>query len=209
MHIPCILRGPFCSRPYKVSLIHIPHLPYSTWVLLVKTLQGELDPHPPFSMRFLLVQTLQGELDLYPFYAGTSGRHPICKVNLIHIRHNLPRSFWSRPYNVRSAISTGAFWSTVNTIYTLYNVSLIHICRIYTLREFLLVQTLQGEIDPHSRYDVINQSLQSLIEGEYSDFCCFQAGAPKRLLKSQEQSLLKDIREAIDKRVENRIATAR
>jgi hypothetical protein len=37
----------------------------------------------------------------------------------------------------------------------------------------------------------------------------FQAGAPKRLLKSQEQSLLKDIREAIDKRVENRIATAR
>jgi len=37
----------------------------------------------------------------------------------------------------------------------------------------------------------------------------YKAGAPKRLLKSQEQSLLKDIREAIDKRVENRIATAR
>lgn len=37
----------------------------------------------------------------------------------------------------------------------------------------------------------------------------YKNGAPKRLLKSQEQSLLKDIREAIDKRVENRIATAR
>ena len=36
-----------------------------------------------------------------------------------------------------------------------------------------------------------------------------QAGAPKRLLKSQEMSLLKDIKDAIDKRVENRIATAR
>jgi len=37
----------------------------------------------------------------------------------------------------------------------------------------------------------------------------YKAGAPKRLLKSQEQSLLKDIRDAIDRRVENRIATAR
>ena len=37
----------------------------------------------------------------------------------------------------------------------------------------------------------------------------FQPGAPKRLLKSQEMSLLKDIKDAIDKRVENRIATAR
>ena len=36
-----------------------------------------------------------------------------------------------------------------------------------------------------------------------------QSGAPKRLLKSQEMSLLKDIKDAIDKRVENRIATAR
>jgi len=37
----------------------------------------------------------------------------------------------------------------------------------------------------------------------------YQAGAPKRLLKAQEQALLKDIRDAIDKRVENRISTAR
>ena len=36
-----------------------------------------------------------------------------------------------------------------------------------------------------------------------------QAGAPKRLLKAQEQSLIKDIKDAIDKRVENRISTAR
>ena len=36
-----------------------------------------------------------------------------------------------------------------------------------------------------------------------------KAGAPKRLLKSQEMSLLKDIKDAIDKRVENRIANAR
>ena len=36
-----------------------------------------------------------------------------------------------------------------------------------------------------------------------------KAGAPKRLLKSQEMSLLKDIKDAIDRRVENRIATAR
>jgi len=40
-------------------------------------------------------------------------------------------------------------------------------------------------------------------------FLSFQSGAPKRLLKSQEMSLLKDIKDAIDKRVENRIATAR
>jgi len=37
----------------------------------------------------------------------------------------------------------------------------------------------------------------------------YKPGSAKRLLKSQEQSLLSDIREAIDKRVENRIATAR
>ena len=37
----------------------------------------------------------------------------------------------------------------------------------------------------------------------------YQTRAPKRLLKSQEMSLLKDIKDAIDKRVENRIATAR
>lgn len=37
----------------------------------------------------------------------------------------------------------------------------------------------------------------------------YKSGAPKRLLKSQEMSLLKDIKDAIDKRVENRIATAR
>merc|ERR1719384_1273672 len=37
----------------------------------------------------------------------------------------------------------------------------------------------------------------------------YKAGAPKRLLKSQEQALLKDIKDAIDKRVENRISTAR
>ena len=37
----------------------------------------------------------------------------------------------------------------------------------------------------------------------------YKDGAPKKLLKAQESSLLKDIREAIDKRIENRIATAR
>ena len=37
----------------------------------------------------------------------------------------------------------------------------------------------------------------------------YKEGAPKKLLKAQETSLLKDIREAIDKRVINRIATAR
>merc|ERR1711899_628203 len=37
----------------------------------------------------------------------------------------------------------------------------------------------------------------------------YKTRAPKRLLKSQEMSLLKDIKDAIDKRVENRIATAR
>ena len=36
-----------------------------------------------------------------------------------------------------------------------------------------------------------------------------KAGAPKRLLKYQEMSLLKDMKDAIDRRVENRIATAR
>merc|ERR1711983_671202 len=37
----------------------------------------------------------------------------------------------------------------------------------------------------------------------------YKPGAPKRLLKSQEMALLKDIKDAIDRRVENRIATAR
>ena len=37
----------------------------------------------------------------------------------------------------------------------------------------------------------------------------YKNGAPKKLLKAQEQSLLADIKEAIDKRIENRIATAR
>merc|ERR1711953_861525 len=37
----------------------------------------------------------------------------------------------------------------------------------------------------------------------------YKEGAPKKLLKAQERSLLKDIKEAIDKRVINRIATAR
>ena len=37
----------------------------------------------------------------------------------------------------------------------------------------------------------------------------YKEGAPKKLLKAQERSLLKDIREAIDKRIVNRIATAR
>ena len=37
----------------------------------------------------------------------------------------------------------------------------------------------------------------------------YKAGAPKKLLKAQEISLLNDIKAAIDKRVENRISTAR
>ena len=37
----------------------------------------------------------------------------------------------------------------------------------------------------------------------------YKSGAPKKLLKAQEQSLLADIKEAIDKRIEHRIATAR
>ena len=37
----------------------------------------------------------------------------------------------------------------------------------------------------------------------------YKEGSPKKLLKAQEISLLKDIRDAIDKRVVNRIATAR
>ena len=37
----------------------------------------------------------------------------------------------------------------------------------------------------------------------------YKTGAPKRLLKAQEDALLVDIRSAIDKRVESRIATAR
>ena len=37
----------------------------------------------------------------------------------------------------------------------------------------------------------------------------YKEGAPKRLLAAQEKALLEDIREAVDKRVEHRIATAR
>lgn len=37
----------------------------------------------------------------------------------------------------------------------------------------------------------------------------YKSGAPKKLLRAQENALLSDIKEAIDKRVENRIATAR
>ena len=37
----------------------------------------------------------------------------------------------------------------------------------------------------------------------------YKRGAPQKLLKAQEISLLNDVKEAIDKRVENRIATAR
>jgi len=37
----------------------------------------------------------------------------------------------------------------------------------------------------------------------------YKEGAPKRLLASQEQALLNDLREAIDGRVEHRVATAR
>ena len=37
----------------------------------------------------------------------------------------------------------------------------------------------------------------------------YKDGAPKQLLQIQEANLLKDIRNAIDKRIENRIATAR
>ena len=37
----------------------------------------------------------------------------------------------------------------------------------------------------------------------------YKSGAPKRLLKSQEDGLLGDLRTAIDRRVESRIATAR
>merc|ERR1719322_1168293 len=37
----------------------------------------------------------------------------------------------------------------------------------------------------------------------------YKDGAPKELLQNQEQALLKDIKDGIDKRVENRISTAR
>ena len=37
----------------------------------------------------------------------------------------------------------------------------------------------------------------------------YKSGAPKELLQNQEASLLRDIRDAINKRVENRISTAR
>ena len=52
-------------------------------------------------------------------------------------------------------------------------------------------------------------TLQCFKTPLHSTINILQAGAPKRLLKSQEMSLLKDIKDAIDKRVENRIATAR
>jgi hypothetical protein len=37
----------------------------------------------------------------------------------------------------------------------------------------------------------------------------YKAGAPKRLLAAQEKALLEDVRQAIDKRVEHRVGTAR
>lgn len=37
----------------------------------------------------------------------------------------------------------------------------------------------------------------------------FEAGSPIRLLQAQERALLSDLREAIDKRIENKIASAR
>ena len=40
-------------------------------------------------------------------------------------------------------------------------------------------------------------------------FCLIQVGAPKELLQNQEASLLRDIRDAINKRIQNRISTAR
>lgn len=37
----------------------------------------------------------------------------------------------------------------------------------------------------------------------------YEAGAPVRLLQAQERELLRDLRQAIDKRIENKIASAR
>lgn len=37
----------------------------------------------------------------------------------------------------------------------------------------------------------------------------YEAGAPQRLLQAQERELLRDLRQAIDKRIENKIASAR
>lgn len=37
----------------------------------------------------------------------------------------------------------------------------------------------------------------------------YEAGAPVRLLQAQERELLRDLRHAIDKRIENKIASAR
>lgn len=37
----------------------------------------------------------------------------------------------------------------------------------------------------------------------------FEATAPVRLLQAQERALLRDLRQAIDKRIENKIASAR
>ena len=53
--------------------------------------------------------------------------------------------------------------------------------------------------------------LEYLPHANTSNVICAspKSGAPKKLLRAQEQSLLTDIKEAIDKRIENRIATAR
>lgn len=37
----------------------------------------------------------------------------------------------------------------------------------------------------------------------------YEPGAPQRLLQAQERELLRDLRQAIDKRIENKIASAR
>lgn len=37
----------------------------------------------------------------------------------------------------------------------------------------------------------------------------YEAGSPARLLQAQERSFLRDLRTAIDKRIENKIASAR
>jgi hypothetical protein len=37
----------------------------------------------------------------------------------------------------------------------------------------------------------------------------YEAGAPTRLLLAQERAFLRDLRDAVDKRVENKIASAR
>lgn len=37
----------------------------------------------------------------------------------------------------------------------------------------------------------------------------YEAGSPARLLQSQERAFLRDLREAMDKRIENKISSAR